>query len=126
MNYGKTTCQCALVTISGLSQIPVLGPFPRLPTTDADATLIFTFHKIGKGSTLTLRLAEKHHKPCLHIDVEKKTDAEAFEDILEWIDEVQPDVLNVAGSRESSAVGIYNRTYAIMKNVLSQSIEQHE
>ena len=85
---------------------------------DSDATLIFTYNKMGSGSALTIKLAKKHKKPFLHINIEKTSDMEAVKKVFQWLDKVKPLVLNLAGSRESSAQGIYNRVYEILKEVL--------
>ena len=85
---------------------------------DSNATLILTFNKMGAGSALTIKLAKKHFKPCLHIDLEKKADSEAIEMISEWLDNTKPQVLNIAGSRESTSKGIYGRVYNILKGAL--------
>lgn len=85
---------------------------------DSDATLIFTYNKMGAGSALTIKLAKKHNRAYLHINLEKKSDSEAVKEVSEWLDKVRPAVLNVAGSRESSAIGIYQRVYNILKEVL--------
>lgn len=87
---------------------------------DSDATVIFTLGKMGSGSALTLRFAQQHNKPCLHIDLGKTQDDEAVKKISDWIDEVKPDILNVAGSRESTSKGIYNRTYDILRKVFNE------
>ncbi len=84
---------------------------------DSDATLIFTYNKIGSGSALTIKLAKKYKKPFLHINIEKTSDMEAVKKISQWLDKIRP-FLNLAGSRESSAQGIYNRVYEILKEVL--------
>jgi hypothetical protein len=84
---------------------------------DSDATIIFTSKKIGAGSALTIKFAEKHRKPYLHINLSKMTDEEAAEALRVWLREVTPAVLNVAGSRKSSAPGIYGRVYRILKEV---------
>jgi len=86
---------------------------------DADATVVFTYSKMGSGSALTIRLANQHDKPCLHIDLSKRQDDEPVEKVSEWIDRIKPHILNVAGSRESSAIGIYSMVYNVLKNVLS-------
>lgn len=88
---------------------------------DADATLILTYNKMGSGSALTIKLAKKHKKPYLHINLEKKQDTEAIQEVREWLTKVKPNVLNVAGSRESTSKGIYSRTYKILKEVLGQN-----
>ncbi len=85
---------------------------------DADATLIFTYRRMGSGSALTIKKAEEHYKPCLHVNLDKQTDDEAARIVTEWLDSVRPYTLNVAGSRESTAQGIYQRVYAILKDVL--------
>lgn len=86
---------------------------------NSNATLIFTYNKLGAGSALTVKMAKKHGKPYLHINLQKKTDGEAVKEVSEWLDKVKPSVLNVAGSRESTAVGIYQRVYSILKDVLA-------
>jgi hypothetical protein len=85
---------------------------------DSDATLIFTYNKMGSGSALTIKLAKKHKKPFLHINIEKTSNMEAVKKLSQWLDKVKPLVLNLAGSRESSSQGIYNRVYEILMEVL--------
>ncbi len=85
---------------------------------DSDATVIFTYTEIGAGSALTVELAKNHNKPHLHINLENMRNGDAIKDVSEWLDKVKPTVLNVAGSRESGANGIYNRVYGILKAVL--------
>ncbi len=87
--------------------------------TDSDASLLFTFDKLGSGSALTVKLARKHHRPVLHINLSKQTDDEIVKTIIEWLDNSKPEILNVAGSRESTSKGIYSRVYNILKDVLS-------
>jgi hypothetical protein len=88
---------------------------------DADATLIFTFNKIGSGSALTKKIADKHYKPCLHINLSKQQDDEAIRIVSEWLDAVRPHTLNIAGSRESAAEGIYSRVYSLLIRVLKDT-----
>ena len=78
--------------------------------TDSDATLLFTFDKLGSGSALTVKLARKHHRPFLHINLSKQTDNEVVKIITEWLDDSKPEILNVAGSRESTSKGIRTKT----------------
>lgn len=85
---------------------------------DSDATVILTMGHTGKGSALTIKLAQKHHKPLLHIDLAESLDSEAMKIIKAWLEDVRPAVLNVAGSRESKAQGIYARVYAVLRDAL--------
>ncbi len=85
---------------------------------DSDATIIFTFSRMGSGSALTIKKAEEHYKSCLHVNLDKQTDDEAVKIVTEWLDSVRPHTLNIAGSRESTAQGIYQRVFNIMNRVL--------
>lgn len=85
---------------------------------DSDATIIFTYSRMGSGSALTIKKAEEHYKSCLHVNLDKQTDDEAVKIVTEWLDSVRPHTLNIAGSRESTAQGIYQRVFNIMKEVL--------
>ena len=85
---------------------------------DSDATIVFTYNRMGSGSALTMKKAEEHYKSCLHVNLDKQTDDEAVRIVTEWLDSVRPYTLNVAGSRESTAQGIYQRVFNIMKKVL--------
>ena len=87
--------------------------------TDSDATLLFTFDKPGSGSALTAKLARKHHRLFLHIILSRQTDDEVVKIINKWLDDSKPEILNIAGSRESTSKGIYRRVYNILKEVLS-------
>jgi len=87
--------------------------------TDSDATLLFTFDKLGSGSALTVKLARKHHRPFLHINLSRQTEDEVVKTINKWLDDSKPEILNVAGSRESTSKGIYSRVYNILRDVLS-------
>jgi hypothetical protein len=85
---------------------------------DADATLLFTGRKVGSGSALTRKVAEKHYKALLHINLGKKTDDEAVGEIVRWLEDTNPLILNIAGSRESESEGIYDKVCSILKKVL--------
>jgi Circularly permutated YpsA SLOG family len=39
--------------------------------TDSDCTVMFTYNNVGAGSALTPKLAGKHNKPCLHINLKE-------------------------------------------------------
>ena len=85
----------------------------------ADATLIFTLGKLSGVSALTMKLTQKHRKPCLHIDLTKQADDEAVDIVGEWLSKIRPYVLNVAGSRESTSKGIYERVFNILRKLLT-------
>ncbi|SPQ01027.1 hypothetical protein NBG4_40067 [Candidatus Sulfobium mesophilum] len=55
---------------------------------DADATLIFTFNRMGSGSALRKKITDQHYKPWLHINLSKQQDYEAIRIVSEWLDAV--------------------------------------
>ena len=81
---------------------------------DADVTLIFTRGELSGGTALTLDLAHRLAKPCLWINLRMESPHAAARSIRRWLDYLQPRVLNIAGSRESTAPGIY----ALVRRVL--------
>jgi hypothetical protein len=85
---------------------------------DADATLAFTGEALTGGTKMTLALAREQGKPCLHIDLHHRSAEEAVQEIVTWLQRIQPQVLNVAGSRESEAPGIYAKVSALLRSAL--------
>ena len=70
---------------------------------DSDATLILCRGQISGGTELTLRLAERHRRTVLVVDLESSPDPI---DVCRWLEEHHVKVLNVAGPRESQSPGI--------------------
>ena len=86
----------------------------------SDATLIVSIGPLAGGSALTRRLAEKHHKPVLHIDRSAGSREQAGDTICQWLTDQRPAVLNVAGPPESTAPGIYDEVRALLRAVLTE------
>lgn len=85
---------------------------------DSDGTLLFSKGALKGGSALTKKLAKKHLKPCLHLDLEHVSPYRAVEIIKSWLDVREIEVLNVAGPRESECPEIYDHVVDILKSVL--------
>jgi predicted Rossmann-fold nucleotide-binding protein len=81
---------------------------------DSDGTLLLTWGPPVGGTLLTLRLARKHHKPYLLIDLNKGEEALK---VLEWLKNSLIQTLNVAGPRESEAPGIHDRAWNLLRTV---------
>jgi len=77
-------------------------------------TVVFTFGRPKAGSALTIRLARKHRKPVIHIDLEQRSPEDAVKRLREWIEESGVAILNVAGSRESNAAGLEKLVHKIV------------
>ena len=56
----------------------------------------------------------KHHKPCLHLNMNNATIAEAADSLNNWIEKNNIKTLNVAGSRASKD----DRIYQVTKDIL--------
>jgi len=98
--------------------------FPYPPRTeknilDSDGTLIITHGKLTGGSALTRKLAKKHDRPWIHLDMDKLSISDASKTTASWIDRNNVQVLNVAGSRASKEPEIYKITVEILKTILT-------
>ena len=85
---------------------------------DSSATLVFTLNRVEGGTALTIDLLKHYNKPYLHIELNKVADPEAVKNIRDWLKKINPEVLNIAGSRESRSHGIYDRVYSILLKAL--------
>ena len=82
---------------------------------DSDATLILYETRLSGGSLLTRRCCQRAGKPCLCV----RLDRDPPEKVRQWLDAQQPETLNVAGPRESTAPGIFDRSLAFLLRVLT-------
>lgn len=84
---------------------------------DSDATLILFRGRMTGGTKLTQRLCRQVGKPELSLSIANQSRARLK--ILDWLIEVRPRVLNVAGPRESNAQGIQDETYKLLLKTLA-------
>jgi hypothetical protein len=91
---------------------------------DSDGTLIVSHGPLTGGSAFTEQMAEKHGRPCLHIDLNKTKKLQAAQNIESWITEHNIKILNVAGSRASKDPKIYQATKSILKTVFHLSVTE--
>jgi hypothetical protein len=85
---------------------------------DADATIVFTIDTPTEGTAYTVDCLKKHGKPYLLVNLKGTNDGEAIHMIGRWLDEAGPEILNIAGPRESKAPGIYERVRRILIKVM--------
>jgi hypothetical protein len=85
---------------------------------DSDGTAILSHGKLTGGSAFTAKMAVKHGRPFLHIDLHKVNAFKAAEDISNWITQHDIKVLNMAGPRASKDPGIYEAVKKILTTVL--------
>ena len=83
----------------------------------SDGTLILYRRELSGGTELTYRLALRHDKPHLLVDLEQDPDTRLAQ---EWIGKHKIEVLNVAGPRESTEPGIEFAACRFVGAVLSR------
>jgi hypothetical protein len=90
---------------------------------DSDGTLVVFRGVLQGGTQLTVRLARKHGKPNLLVDLSEAADPEK---VRTWLRENAVETLNVAGPRESSAPGIAQETMTFLCRVLKPSKDRKQ
>jgi hypothetical protein len=84
---------------------------------DSNGTLIISHGKLSEGSDYTRKMAIEHHRPWLHIDLNKTPAFKAATLIRSWIEENTIEILNVAGPRASKDNQIYRTVLKIIESV---------
>lgn len=106
-------------------KIPSYYPMTEMPSSlypprteknikEADGTLILSFGPVTGGTALTVKLADKHKKPHLVIDLDA---APGVESVLEWVQKNNIRVINVAGPRESKAAGVHDKAVVFLQKI---------
>lgn len=90
----------------------------ELNVRDSDATVVLTHGAPTGGSADTLEAAIRLGKPALHLDLDVTPPVLASRRVAEWLDDVSPQTLNVAGSRSSEDSSIYELTRSILSAAL--------
>ncbi len=83
---------------------------------DSDATLILCRGRPAGGTELTLRLARRHGRPALVVDLAAKPDAGK---VRRWLARHARGALNVAGPRESQSPGIAAEAAEFLRRALA-------
>ncbi len=81
---------------------------------DSDATLILYRGRLFGGTDLTCRLAAKHARPLLVVNLQNEP---GVSQVHRWLAKHDVRVLNVAGPRESSANGIRDQALEFLCRV---------
>jgi len=85
---------------------------------DSDGTVIISHGKLSGGSDYTRKMAEKHSKAWLHLDLAKMSLDYAVRLLKTWIIDNDIRTLNVAGPRASKDPAIYAVTVKILECLL--------
>lgn len=83
---------------------------------ESEATLILSRGPLSGGTQLTLRLAQRHGRPSLVVDLQRHPSPES---VRRWLIEHSVEVLNVAGPRESQNPGIQAAAQGFLREVFA-------
>jgi hypothetical protein len=85
---------------------------------DSDGTVVVTVGDATGGSALTLDYTARRKRPALHLDLAAVSADAAAAKLNAWLAEHAIATLNVAGPREGTTPGIYDRTRALLEAAL--------
>jgi hypothetical protein len=85
--------------------------------TESDGTLILNIGPVANGTAYTLKMARRHRKAFLMVQLDEET-PDAVEEILDWLAANKIRILNVAGPRESKVEGIHKLSLEFLRKVL--------
>ncbi len=102
----------------------------RQNVTDSDGTVVFYMEKLTGGSKYTVKMALKHKRPYLRIDLNALPAFQAISLIHSWVFENNVSVLNVAGPRARKNPRVYVAVKFIISCVIlsttSENQEHHD
>lgn len=81
---------------------------------DSDATVIFSHGPLSKGSLLTQKMAVRHNRPVLHLDLRLVDVMRAASLLVDFVRTQNVETLNIAGPRASGDPYIYNATLSVL------------
>ncbi|MBA3966245.1 MAG: putative molybdenum carrier protein [Nitrospirales bacterium] len=85
---------------------------------DSDATLLITRGAPTGGSAFTVEAAMRLGKPVLHVDLLRESVVQVMPWLCRWLQDLQPGILNVAGSRASEDHEISTLTTALLEGAI--------
>jgi hypothetical protein len=80
---------------------------------NSDGTLIFATQPGSAGTKLTIRICAEENKPWCLIDPNRDT---AVFEIRKFVENLRPQILNIAGNRESVSPGITKAVANLIEN----------
>jgi hypothetical protein len=89
---------------------------------DSDGTVIISHGEPSGGADYSRKMAKKHKRPCLHIDLNAIPPSLAPPEINTWIIDNGIEVLNVTGSRSSEDSDVHRDTLYIIEGTILLSL----
>lgn len=98
----------------------------RFNARDSDATVVLSHGPVGGGSRLALEEAGRLGRPALHLDLRRLSEEAAATRLREWIADVRPAALNVAGPRASEDPAIGDAATRVLRAALRTVVRPPE
>ena len=106
----------------------------RMNIRDSDATIIFSSDINSKGSQLTTKFCIELKKPYFVVILNKNHPNLIGDSLLklncqillQWLNKTKPQILNIAGTRESHCPGIQKKVKNILSIILKKSDNKKE
>jgi hypothetical protein len=114
---GRKTQSGILPAKYQLKELPTAGYKRRIEQNviDSDGTVIISHGEPTGGAEYSRKMADKHRRPCLHVDLKESSTFVIASKINTWVLENNIEVLNVTGSRASEDSTIYKDTMDIVE-----------
>jgi len=114
---GRKTQSGILPAKYQLKELPTAGYKRRIEQNviDSDGTVIISHGEPTGGAEYSRKMADKHRRPCLHVDLKESSTFVIASKINTWVLENNIQVLNVTGSRASEDSTIYKDTMDIVE-----------
>jgi hypothetical protein len=84
---------------------------------DSEGTVILTYGQLIRGSIATKDLANKHHKPCLLLELNECTLNHAISSIRKWMDNHEINEIFFTGSKLIAAPNIHKEVIQIIEGI---------
>lgn len=84
---------------------------------DSDGTLVLYFDKLRGGTALTCRFARQHNKPLCRVRINTPIN---FMQVVDWLQQHQIRVLNIAGPRGSSHPDLETTARTVLLRLFNQ------
>jgi hypothetical protein len=91
---------------------------------DSEGTVILTHGRLILGSKMIKNLADKHKKPCLHVDLSEYPLNRAISLIRKWMINNEIGTVYFTGSKPSGAPNINEEVIQIIEGICRWEIEQ--
>lgn len=94
---------------------------------DSDGTLVLVNDEVGSGTRLTIASARRQQRPCKVVHLQPPRDGlfDAFpgtrdllHEVVQWLQQFNIEVLNVAGPRASSNPSVYGHAHQFLLTLL--------